>query len=384
MPHFGDALVSPKYKLAFETSAKSASMSATAYMQCRFDADYNGTAYEDYTRLMIMREPKTRAISSFLEVAMHYIALLRLPPAALNECVDAWPDDVNNIMDDHNKLWKTADGPEISEGVWPELCMDAFTRNPYTKERIPRTSKATVNLDKATAKATANSALLNALWELPPGCRQLGRMQGFTAGLTGNGGGITWWCDGPECTEPCDVDDETMYSLFGHALSDAARTQMTGCEDGLFGGEHMWPQFQHYARAGRADVVLRLEQIEDDTTRFEHWLESHLGEALPPLQPNCSITSLKVNKGTVLEPALANETVAASLIERSSDLQQRICAMYYHDFTCGGYDLLPACQAPADTWLPQTIRKLLEDAPMEPLTKAAHGHHGLNANFHRR
>lgn len=84
----------------------------------------------------------------------------------------------------------------------------------------------------------------------------------------------------------------------------------------------------------------------------------------------------------MLEPALANETVALSLIDRSDDLQQRICAMYYHDFTCGGYELLPACKGEPSTWLPQAVRNLLEDAPLTALGSHSHarsGHDGVRA-----
>merc|ERR1719454_1403623 len=320
-PHTGDALVSDAFKIAFETSAKSASMSATRYLQCRFDAQPNRTASEDYTRLMILRNPTSRAVSAFLEMAMHYIAIVRLPPAALRTCADAWPEGIDSIHDDHS-LW-------TDNNTWPPICVDAFTHNPYTKQNLIEAygDEATarnnmLNINEENARSTADSALLNALWELPPGCRQLGRTLAW--GVENNASySVTWWCDEPECYQPCaPLDDDTMAALLAHALSDAARANLIGCGPQLFGGEHMWPQSLHIARAGRADVVLRLEHIEEDNERFDRYLEKQLGRALPPASVNCTLTSVHENNGTVLEPALSNATQVLDLIDRHPELQR--------------------------------------------------------------
>lgn len=388
LPNTADALVSDRYKIAFETSAKSASMSATAYMQCRFDAAPNRTSYEDYTRMMILRNPTARSISAFFEISMHYLALLRLPPAVLRDCVAGWPNPGMTLMYEQS-LWDP-------NGTFPEICRETYTRNSYTHEIVPRNemfsdgeSKArhaaglsftnTINIDRQTMAATSESSLLQALWELPAGCRQLGRTTSWIVndGQQNNTNGsdaahgVTWWCNEPECFEPCEITDNQMLNLFGHALADSAKQNMMGCDDQMFGGEHMWPQMVHVSRAGRADAIMRIEQVEEDSQRFEHFLEDHLGVSLPTLPPNstCSMTSTHTNNGTVLEPALGDTSVAASIIERSPDLQRRICALYYHDFVCGGYELLPACKAPPSQWLNQTIDDMLADAPMVQLAE---------------
>ena len=324
---------------------------------------------------MVLRDPLSRAISAFFEVNMHYLAILRLPPALLRTCAraaDYWPMDMD-ITDDP-QLWEPT-------GPYPEICRETWTRNPYTKalstegEDGSIATRHAIVIDRQTMLATAESAQLRALWQLPDGCRQIGRELNFGRRLNDpftnarerNRTSVTWWCDEDACYEPCEIPDNTLATIFGHALSDAAKQNMIGCNDQQFGGEHMWPQFMHIARAGRADAVLRLETIEEDSRHFEDYLQHTLGQTLPPARDDCSITSTHVNQGTVIEPALSNTTLLNDIVLRSPALQRRICALYYHDFVCGSYELLEACKAPVATWLNQTMHELLNDAPLQDL-----------------
>ena len=60
------------------------------------------------------------------------------------------------------------------------------------------------------------------------------------------------------------------------------------------------------------------------------------------------------------------------VVGRSADLQRRLCALYYHDFVCLGYELLDACKGPADDWLEGAIEDLMNDAPLEKLSHPDH------------
>merc|ERR1711924_14615 len=125
---------------------------------------------------------------------MHYIAILRLPPAALIDCANAWPEGLGDIRSPNNGLFD-------KNSSWPPMCIDSFARNPYTKDMIDEYAMASISLDKATAMATADSALLKYIWELPKGCRQIGRTQRWGLGVLGEHvrTGTTWWCDADEC-----------------------------------------------------------------------------------------------------------------------------------------------------------------------------------------
>merc|ERR1719331_3638336 len=102
----------------------------------------------------------------------------------------------------------------------------------------------------------------------------------------------------------------------------------------------MWPQMLHLAQAGRADAVIRLESVAADSLRLERLLESSRKLKLPPAAANCSMAEIHVNEGTVLHESLDNHTQMGRVLARSPDLQRRVCAFYYHDFVCGGYELL--------------------------------------------
>ena len=395
VPFYSDAMVSTEYQIAFETTAKAGSMSATNYMQCRFNAEQNGLrsnltsepvlipSYQNYTKMTIMRDPLSRAISSVFEVAMHYIAILRLSPANLRACANA-------MRTPNMKL--ELDELMAPNSYFPPICAQTWGRAPYDQNHtFGQFFFDGGFLNKDELLATADSAFMNKIWALPAGCRQVGR--GETWGRDkvqvcgGQVGpipvdedvpsgpllhGLTWWCEeGANCTAPCEVTDEQQADLFNAALSDAAKQNMLGCGQNHFGGEHMWPQFTHMSRAGRIDAVMHFEDMETGTAAFETYVERKLGRSLPPNTNNCSMvgpSGSASNVGTVIEQSLTNSSGMGLIIQRSTQLQQRICAMYYHDFTCGGYELLPACRAPVSEWLDRAMADLLAHAPVTDLT----------------
>jgi len=222
-----------------------------------------------------------------------------------------------------------------------------------------------VQMTHEQLRATAKSSLLEALWkQLPNGCQQLGR--------TIHGEGTAWWCDedDDDCTRECQVSEATMASLLGHALSDAAKQHLLGCESWMSGGERMRPQMIDLHRSGRADAVLRLESLAEDSLRFEKILAEKRGEPLPPASEGCSVAEILGDRDptaegfALLEPGLANTTMSESVLRRSPDLQRRLCALYYHDFVCGGYELLDACRGHPDQWLDAAVEDLLNDTPV--------------------
>jgi len=371
--HYGDALVAPKYNLAFHTTAAAA---AAEWMVCRFDAEpgaassrpehsrARGTtkrasaqlaSLPEYTRLVVVRDPAKRAIHAVFQMITHYLAVLRLPPAALRSCAAAWPDGLDNLANDHT-IWD-------SNSSWPPACREAWTLDAVTKAVMPRSQM--VQMTHEQLRATAKSSLLEALWkQLPNGCQQLGR--------TIHGEGTAWWCDedDDDCTRECQVSEATMASLLGHALSDAAKQHLLGCESWMSGGEHMRPQMIDLHRSGRADAVLRLESLAEDSLRFEKILAEKRGEPLPPASEGCSVAEILGDRDptaegfALLEPGLANTTMSESVLRRSPDLQRRLCALYYHDFVCGGYELLDACRGHPDQWLDAAVEDLLNDTPV--------------------
>lgn len=359
-PQYGKGdIVADRFKLSFRTVAKVASMTAAKWMQCRFGGSIGPPAKPEYTRLQFVRAPSNRAVSSFTQIVMHYLVLLRLPPDKARACADAWPSGLDNLANDATI--------KSGGGSWPAFCRDAWTTDAY--EPTQKLSNLP-QLILPELRATADSRLLKALWELPSECRTIyepGRA-GDTSALHHN-----WFCEGDGCdgAANCSLSDQTRASLLGHALSDAANADMIGCGSQLFGGEHMWPQHLHASAAGRADAILRLESLSDDEGRLEsEVLAKTLGAgALPPASDECSIANIHENLGTTIEPMLGDEDALRGIVARSTDLQRRICAFYYHDFVCGGYALPEACQAPAAEWLDDAVGRLLSDAEVEALDR---------------
>jgi len=366
-------LVAPEYKLSFQTAAKVASMTAVAWMQCRFGATSATAeaaappAYPGYTRLAMVREPASRAISGYMQTASHYLQLLRLPPAGLRSCAAAWPAGLESISLDASLRDASTGAPPNGTSTWPRECHEAWATDAFTG--APKGDREPIiYLTQSELRATAGSSFLQALWELPAACRTISRPNGDLR--------RQWFCEGDECdvSTPCELPDATMVALLAHALSDAARTNMGGCAPMTFGGEHLWPQLLHLAPSGRVDAVFRLESVEADSARFEAHLAEALGVAsLPAAQLGCSWEALHTNDDSThgLAAGLDDEARLRALVYRSADLQRRLCALYYHDFVCGGYALLDACQAPAAEWLDAALADLLADAPLAPLEDAS-------------
>ena len=371
-PHYADAIVAPAFKLAFQTVAKVGSMTATKWMQCRFGAEFMKPSYPDYTRLVMLREPMSRTFAGFNQVSSHYLALFRLPPSNISLCADAWPEGLDDIVNDPSIFFENS--------TWPQICRDAWTlsiTHGKLDTRVERhhgvdtnvTNMTKIQLTKEILLTTKDSSLYNALWELPDGCRQVGRTVFSTTNpVTGAvEAGTTWFCEGDQCRDECTLTEHQLATLFSKALSDAAKQNQLGCGSPMFGNEHMWPQVLHTHRAGRADAVIRLEHVDEDEPRFEKLLAARLGRALPPVQENCSLSSIHNGASdTLVEPAISNNTGLASIMSRSPTMQRRVCALYYHDFVCGGYELPPACKEPTELWLADTISDLMNDAPVPP------------------
>lgn len=373
--HFNDALVAPEYKLSF--GFESTASVAIQYMQCRFDAmpgQYNSSVLSpngiarskiitlpsmpDYTRVAVVKNPVDRTIEGVFSLIQHYFAALRLPPSKIALCADHWPSDLTDIRDDVT-IWQY-------KSAWPAACRDAWTKDPISKKGMRKELQQ--QLTKNELVGTQRSSLLKALYtELPDGCTQLhDPYEPFVEGISPT---TTWWCEQDNCTARCEVPEATMASLLGHALSDAAQQNMLGCGDWMYGSDHLWPQLMDVARPGRADAMLRYESLEVDANRLETLLAHRLGKPLPPAKDGCSIAELRSKSNpregfAMLEPGLANSTMAQEVLSKSPDLQRRICALYYHDFVCSGYELLPACKAPMSLWLAKAVDDLLSDAPI--------------------
>ena len=272
-------LVAPEYKLSFQTAAKVASMTAVAWMQCRFGATSATAeaaappAYPGYTRLAMVREPRraeppaaeiprrspeihprcpemhprfpeipsqvrepaSRAISGYMQTASHYLQLLRLPPAGLRSCAAAWPAGLESISLDASLRDASTGAPPNGTSTWPRECHEAWATDAFTG--APKGDREPIiYLTQSELRATAGSSFLQALWELPAACRTISRPNGDLR--------RQWFCEGDECdvSTPCELPDATMVALLAHALSDAARTNMGGCAPMTFGGEHLWPQ----------------------------------------------------------------------------------------------------------------------------------------------
>ena len=146
-----------------------------------------------------------------------------------------------------------------------------------------------------------------------------------------------------------------------------------GCSGEPFSGEHMWSEYTHLAAIGRVDAMLRLEDIEGDVKRFEQVIEKQTGTKLPEPQEGCKIEELAfINNAQdehseVVQIPWHDTDRLKDVLSRSADLQRRVCALYYHDFVCLGYELLEACKAPAEEWLDQALDDLVHNAPIKKL-----------------
>ena len=385
--------ISRKYKLVLQTAAKVASQTADSWMQCRFGAtrghDTGVKADPDFTRLMFVRNPAGRAISGFYEIVAHWLELLKLPPTMLGTCASAWPKskdgsnpgDIGNAINTQDVIQDRAGHCVVPHGrVLPRNCQDAWSfmlpRGPFVPgvRELPVCTAGGLTLNGTIS--TANSALLSALWELPARCRLPGNHTDGSLDKSWKDVAQElrlppWMCKADEdCDLPCELSDEQLASLFSHLLSDIAKTRNVGCGGELHAGEHLWPQMLHLNPVGRADVVLRLENLDEDVQRFEEWLAITTGKPkLPPAPKGCTIDELHNNDSgdKALHPGMFNNGRLADILGRSPDLQKRVCALYYHDFVCAGYELLEACKGDLDTWLDDTFAALMNDAPVESL-----------------
>lgn len=358
----GGLLVSERWKFSYKTAAKVASNTARSYFDCRFGipTTQKGVAtLPDYLRLMTVREPLGRSVSGFFQIVMHYLTFLRVSPTMLKSCIAAWPENLKFLSDDKDILKENG-------GKWPHDCWKAWGVDPYKGTPMTRAAVFT----KAELQATSESSLLAALWELPDGCRHLDKV-----------GPVNTFCDGDNhtCFENCEVDDATMAKLYAHGLSDVAKSKMIGCEDNRFGAEHMWPVMTHIRAAVRADLVMKLETINDDTVSFEEYIQQQPGRPSDPKlrsqDPECNFDALHKNEGPDnhgLDMHLENTAQLKDVISRSPDLQQRICALYYHDYVCSAYALPEHCKGDPSTWLDKAMKDLLNDEPPAALhAKAA-------------
>ena len=353
-----DSVVSSQFGIALTTSAKVASASTSQWMKCRFNGMQGLQSRPEYTRLQMVRNPTSRIKSSFFQMMMHYLALFRLGPEGAKACLAAWPPGLTDIYYDG-----TIRNPRGPTSSWPNFCREAWTTNPYTGQPIHEI----IHMTKSELSAAANSQLLDQLWRLPGGCRKL-------TVLDANGTvteSHTWWCpqNRPDCQAKCTVSEEQMVTLFSAVLSDAARSMTVGCDQMMWAGEHMWPQSTHISSAGRTDAVMRLENLGQDSLNFEKFLEAKQGNPLPPAPANCSVANIHENDGVLghIDDALVNSTLLSEIIQRSPDLQRRICALYYHDYVCLGYELPIACTAPTNEWLDAAVDSLLVNSPVQPL-----------------
>lgn len=379
--------ISSRYKLNFQTAAKVASQTAEGWMKCRFDAGPGQKAEPDFTRFMFVRNPGGRAISGFYQLVAHLLELIKLPPDLLLSCQAMWAGikgvdgkEPGDLLAATN-LAITEVGGECSfpgSRPAPAACKEAWsfmlpagTEDPKT---LPKICTA-VGMNLNSTVSTANSALLKALWELPARCRLPGNetdgsLNGTYAEIAAEHHLPQWMCTGDQCDKACKLSDEKLAQLFSHALSDIAKTHSIGCDGQIYAGEHLWSQETHLQGVGRADVVIRLESLEEDVARFEKWLGEKMGHELPPPKEGCTLEELKVNEGTnkELPSGMFDPDRLKEIMGRSDDLQKRVCALFYHDFVCAGYELLDACKdAPVSSWLGDAMHAMLTDAPVAPL-----------------
>jgi len=193
---------------------------------------------------------------------------------------------------------------------------------------------------------------LDALWEnLPNGCQQLGRRLGSDA--------PGWWCEETACDVDCiDLPDAVMVGLFAHALSDAAKQSTLGCESEMSGSNFLRSQSANLHSLGRIDIVAKVETLQSDINAIDGLMEVQMGGQ------SCVDVMQSEGASMLIEAGLSNATQIEAVLNRSPDLQQRLCALYIHDFVCLGYDLLPACTASTEQWLDKAIERMLNDVPV--------------------
>ena len=249
---------------------------------------------------------------------------------------------------------------------------------------------------------TAQSSLYNAMWKLPAMCRimttnnqiydsndTLTKTHKMSFAQISDFENLPkWLCvDGTDCDAPCEVDDHTFAQLFAHGLSDAARMRGPGCTGDTFGGEHMWSEYEHLSPVGHVDAMIRLEDMASDSKRFEKLVESKTGASLPEAPEECDLEKLEfVNNAKDADSAVArvpwhDTDRLKAVIDRSPDLQRRVCALYYHDFVCLGYEMLDACKGPAEQWLERALTDLMKNTPLEELNHKSHQTKKQNVGF---
>ena len=64
---------------------------------------------------------------------------------------------------------------------------------------------------------------------------------------------------------------------------------------------------------------------------------------------------------------LDDRPLLKAALKANTDVQQRVCAFFYHDYVCGGYELPAACAGPTAEWLPAAMQRLMDDAPVAPM-----------------
>lgn len=344
-PGFGGLVGSKKYDMAFMTIAKVASNTVNAWLKCRFAMDYTQkeAIESDFLRTTIVRDPASRAISGFLQIVSHLILHLRLPPEKLDACIAAWPDSVHFLSED----------PKMSKASWPQFCKDAWLFSPFDNATQRPTPDFTGY--KTQVAATRRTGLLAAIWKLPCSCR--------AAQTNAARPPVQWFCPPEDTGEECVLSDEQVAAMYGHALSTAAHSYTLGCDDLTFGGEHMMPYSNRLKAAMRIDLAMKLESVSADEERFEAYLKAN-GTALPPTPPGCTFEEMHGNEGNDGIPdVMYNTAQVKAVVARSTDLQRRVCALYYQDFVCGGYSVPDACAEPT-TWMSDTIDNLMSDAPV--------------------
>ena len=371
------SIVSRSWKIAFQTAAKVASQTAEAWMKCRFNGARGGMPEADYTRAMFVRNPSGRAASGFFQVVSHYLLLLKLPPDMLHECESAFPHDATPL-----NYVQNANGCHVIGGSsLPSRCREAWAMIETDGGSTPPGTCTAEGLTLNMTRNTANSGLLAALWELPPRCRLQGNYtihDNLTwAEITDSELVPSWLCpDGANCDEPCAPSRQQLAGLFAASLSDSAKSRGIGCIDDTFAGEHMWDQCTHLEPVGRADALIRLESLNDDIKQFEELVQTNTGNTLPEAPETCTPEALMTNDSEDADSAVAqthpnvhDKAGIQHVLEHSPELQRRVCALYWRDFVCLGYELLEACRDPPSEWLNATMQDLVSNAPLAELRK---------------
>jgi len=274
----------------------------------------------------------------------HFVHNLGLSPEGIHRCVASY-----ERADNYTAWWNSTDFPsECRVGFRPNKHKVKGRGDETVFNRLDEDGMPLPDVNIALMKETANSYLFRALWNLPSECR-VHTFENFDL-------------DGLQVNCFSELD---LGMLLVNALADQAGL-LVGCNrNNFFAAEHLWPQQIHYHSAGRVDAAMRVETLLDDASRVEALIESRLGKPLPPAQPGCSLSEINTNDVSQVAKVLVNRSRLASALARSSDLQRRLCALYYHDFACHDYELLPACKAPATTWMEGSMRALLTNAPIE-------------------